>query len=94
MSHKKLTEPKHYGSTNNTYEHLTDMSYDDDDDDDDDSSEEDDELELRKSKTLVMMRYLGGTICLIAMVLSCKLMCHCVYCILVSHIHSLCTMYQ
>ena len=66
MSYKKLAQPKHYGSTNNTYEHLTEMSCDEE--------EEDDELELKKSKTLVIMRYLGGTICLVVMVLSCKLL--------------------
>jgi len=50
LSYKKLTEPKYYGSTNNTYEHLTEISgaYED-------SNKEDDELELKKSKTLVMM---------------------------------------
>lgn len=67
MSYKKLSQPKHYGSTNNTYEHLTEMSCDE-------VEEEDDELELRKSKTLVIMRYLGGTICLVVMVLSCELL--------------------
>jgi len=66
MSHKELSIPKHYGSTN-TYEHLTEMSCDKD--------SEDDELELKKSKILVIVRYLGGTICLIAMVLSCECVC-------------------
>ena len=63
MFYKKLTQPKHYGSTNNTCEHLTEMSC---------NEEEEDELELKKSKTLVIMRCLDGTICLV--MVSCELL--------------------
>ena len=71
MSYKRMSGMENYGTLNNVHSRLLEISSEVELDEEE---EEEEELEFKKPRKspVIIFKYLGATICLIAMVLSCE----------------------
>ena len=70
MSYKKLSGVENYGSIDSAQSQLLDISSEVELDDD---KVEELEFKKRRVSAVTVLRYCGATVCLVAMVTSCKL---------------------
>ena len=70
MSYKRLSGIENYGSMNSAESQLLEISSEVELEDD---KEEELEFKKRRVSAVTVLRYCGATMCLVAMVLSCKL---------------------